>query len=121
MVATSQHVFANTIQPVTKKFSNKKQVIILSIISNTGLGLIVMANNNVKCIKCGKGRVKAVSTICAACNRENSTVLSQTADDTDSVILMTEALMHASATETAPVKTTSHKSWQYFIPEAEMH
>ena len=77
--------------------------------SSTGLGLIVMANNDVKCVKCGKGRVNAGSTICAACNRRNSTVLSQTADNIDTVILQNEALTYASTTETVPAKTVSQK------------
>ena len=63
--------------------------------SNIGLGLIAMANNNVKCIKCGKGRGDAGNTISAACNRKNSTALSQTAGMTDTVILVNEALVYA--------------------------
>ena len=75
--------------------------------SNTGLGLIVMAN--VKFVKCGKGRVKAGITTCDACNIKNSAALSQTADNTDTVILVNEALTYASTTETVPAKTVSQQ------------
>ena len=54
-----------------------------------------MANNNVKCFKYGKGRVKAGCTICAVCNRKNSAALSQRAHTTETVILVNEALMFA--------------------------
>ena len=63
-----------------------------------------MANNNVKCIKCGKGELKL-----ATCNIKNSSALSQTADNTDTVILVNEALTYASTTETVPAKTVSQQ------------